>query len=386
MEREWSREMFRMSCERAISRREFLRSAAGTGTAAAIFFASPLRAAALPPAPKTIVVTFGGGARDEETFAPEGQRYIPRLLEELAPQATFYTQVVNRGILGHYVANAGLATGCYETFDNFMPIAPSNPTIFEYYRQDRQRPASDVWVIAPSNGFDHIGESNHRLYGRGLGATVVLPKQLLTLANHHAVTDYDQLLRDNYESPIASPLTAKRQDSLHGMAELMKLSMDDFLAHARKSQSPDELSLYIAQHVMQTVAPSLLWITLHDIDIAHSGAFSLYTEAITRTDRICADLWKTVQCSPEYARKTNLFILPDFGRDSDMSPGGNGFQHHRTGDALSRTTWLMAMGPNIRQNVTVDRPVQSVDLVPTLAHLLGCNARFSRGNLLTEVL
>ncbi|WP_183767783.1 hypothetical protein [Tunturibacter empetritectus] len=104
------------------------------------------------------------------------------------------------------------------------------------------------------------------------------------------------------------------------MAELMKLSMDDFLAHARKSQSPDELSLYIAQHVMQTVAPSLLWITLHDIDIAHSGAFSLYTEAITRTDRICADLWKTVQCSPEYARKTNLFILPDFGRDSDMSP------------------------------------------------------------------
>jgi hypothetical protein len=386
MEREWSREMFRMSCERAISRREFLRSAAATGTATAMFFASPLRAAALPPTPKTIVVTFGGGARDEETFAPEGQRYIPRLLEELIPQATFYTQVINRGILGHYVANAGLATGCYETFDNFMPIAPSNPTIFEYYRRDRQRTASDVWAIAPSNGFDHIGESSHALYGHGLGATVVLPKQLLTLANHHAVADYDQLLRDNYESPIASPLTAKRQDSLHGMAELMKLSMDDFLAHARRSQSPDELSLYIAQHVMKTVAPSLLWITLHDIDIAHSGAFSLYTEAITRTDSICADLWKSVQSNPEYAGKTNLFILPDFGRDSDISPGGNGFQHHRTGDALSRTTWLMAMGPNIRQGVTVDRPVQSVDLVPTLAHLLGCNARFSSGSLLTEVL
>src|SRR6201996_276734 len=128
MEREWSREMFRMSDERAISRREFLRAAAGTGTAAAMFFASPLRATALPRTPKTIVVTFGGGARDEETFAPEGQRYIPRLLEELIPQATFYTQVLNRGILGHYVANASLATGCYETFDNFTPVPPRNPT------------------------------------------------------------------------------------------------------------------------------------------------------------------------------------------------------------------------------------------------------------------
>jgi hypothetical protein len=29
---------------------------------------------------KTVVVTFGGGARDEETFAPEGQENIPRML------------------------------------------------------------------------------------------------------------------------------------------------------------------------------------------------------------------------------------------------------------------------------------------------------------------
>jgi hypothetical protein len=47
---------------------------------------------------------------------------------------------------------------------------------------------------------------------------------------------------------------------------------------------------------------------------------------------------------------------------------------------------MMALGPNIRENVTVDRPIESIDLVPTLAHLLGCNARFSRGHLITEVL
>ncbi len=45
----------------------------------------------------------------------------------------------------------------------------------------------------------------------------------------------------------------------------------------------------------------------------------------------------------------------------------------------------MALGPGIRENVTVDRPVESVDLVPTLARILGANARFSSGHLLTEL-
>ena len=35
----------------------------------------PLRAAAVPRKQKTVVVTFGGGARDEETFFP--RQFIP---------------------------------------------------------------------------------------------------------------------------------------------------------------------------------------------------------------------------------------------------------------------------------------------------------------------
>jgi hypothetical protein len=84
---------------------------------------TPLQAATVPRDQKTVVVTFGGGARDEETFAPEGQENIPHLMKELIPQATFFTQVVNRGILGHYVATASLATGIYERFNNFADVA-----------------------------------------------------------------------------------------------------------------------------------------------------------------------------------------------------------------------------------------------------------------------
>jgi hypothetical protein len=324
-----------------------------------------------------VVVTFGGGARDEETFMPDGQENIPFLLTRLLPQATFFTQVVNHGILGHYVATASLATGFYETFNNFAAVSPRNPTVFEYFRKGLNRPPSDAWVIAPSNGFNRIGESDHKLYGPGSGARVILPKRLLSGAlPANDLSQFEHLLRDNYETPLYAPHLAGNDMELHELAEILKISVTDFSAHAQAVESADELSVFIATRLMRQLAPSMLWITLHDIDVAHSGAFSLYIDAIRRSDRLCYQLWQEIQRQPEYAGKTAMLILPDFGRDSDTEPGGNGFQHHRTGDALSRTTWLIALGPGIRENAVVDRPLQSIDVVPTLGAMLG----FSTGN------
>ncbi len=368
------------------SRREFLRGAASVAVGSALMHASPFaRAATASKRRKVVVITFGGGARDQETFAPEGQEYIPHLMHELIPQSTFFTQVVNRGILGHYVATASLATGVYETINNFAALPPEHPTVFEYFRKDLKRPSSDAWVVAPSNGFNRIGESSHRSYGAGLGASVILPKHLLTAAMSGRITDYEHLLRDNYETPFYAPELGGSEFELHQLEMILKLSVDDFKAHARTLSSPDELSVCIARQLMRQVAPSLLWITLHDIDVAHTGAYSLYIEGIRRTDRLCGDLWKMIQSEPEYAGNTTLFILPDFGRDSDENSGGNGFQHHRTGDALSRTTWMLAAGAGIREGVVFDRPVEPTDLVPTIGSLFGFSPALVQGKPIPEL-
>src|SRR5256712_553341 len=368
------------------NRREFLRTAAGVALGSTLVSGrSMARAAALRNDRKVVVITFGGGARDQETFAPEGQENIPYLMRELIPQSTFFTQVVNRGILGHYVATASLATGVYESVNNFASLPPENPTVFEYFRKDLRRPASDTFVVAPSNGFNRIGESSHRSYGTGLGAQVILPKHLLTAASSGG-RDYEHLLRDNYETPLYSPQLSGNEFELRQLEMLLKLSVDEFKKHARTLSSPDELSVYVVRQLMRQVAPSLLWITMHDIDIAHAGAYSLYIDGIRRTDRLCAEIWKAIQSEPEYAGKTTLFILPDFGRDADDDSGGNGFQHHRTGDALSRTTWMMALGPGIREGVVHDRALDSTDLVPTLGAKLGFSTALARGKPIQEVL
>lgn len=369
------------------SRRDFLRDAAGMALGTTFMSASPfVRGQSVQRKRKVIVITFGGGARDQETFAPEGQENIPHLLHELIPQSSFFTQVTNQGILGHYVATASLATGVYETLNNFSAIPPEHPTVFEYFRKDLKRPSSDTWVVAPSNGFNRIGESDCRSYGPGLGAKVVLPKHLLSAASSGTPANFDHLLRDNYETPLYTPRVEGGEFELQQLESILKLSVSDFKAHARTLSSPDELSVYIAKRLMKEESPSLLWITMHDIDVAHTGAYSLYIEAIQRTDRLCGEIWKAVESEPEYAGNTTLLILPDFGRDSDEEPGGNGFQHHRTGDAASRTTWMMALGAGTRQGVVYDRPLQSIDLVPSLGAIMGFSPSLSQGKPIRELL
>jgi hypothetical protein len=367
------------------SRRDFLRDAASLTLGSSLLPGSLLtRSGVVQRDRKVVVITFGGGARDQETFAPEGQENIPHLMKELIPQSAFFTQVVNRGILGHYVATASLATGVYETINNFASLPPENPTVFEYFRKDLKRPASDAWVVAPSNGFNRIGESSHRSYGLGQGARVILPKHLLTAATKGG-PDYEHLLRDNYETPFFAPEIAGNEFELEQLRAMLKLSVGEFKTHALTLSSPDELSVYIVRQLMRQVAPSLLWITMHDIDVAHAGAFSLYIDGIRRTDRLCAEVWQAIQSEPEYAGKTTLFILPDFGRDSDEDSAGNGFQHHRTGDAASRTTWMMALGPGIREGVVHDRALDSTDLVPTIGSIMGFSPSLVQGKPIQEL-
>src|SRR5881394_3035785 len=245
----------------AWTRREFLRTGAGLALGSSLLPSSLFARTGIPAGKrKVVVITFGGGARDQETFMPEGQENIPNLMRELIPQSSFFTQVVNRGILGHYVATASLATGAYETINNFASLPPQSPTVFEYFRKDLHRPSSDAWVVAPSNGFNRIGESSHRGYGPGQGARVILPKHLLTAATK-GTPDYQHLLRDNYETPFFAPEVAGNEVVLEQLRELLKLSVNDFKEHALTLSSPDELSVYIVRQLMKQVAPSLLWIT-----------------------------------------------------------------------------------------------------------------------------
>ena len=155
------------------------------------------------------------------------------MLSTLIPQGTFFTQVVNHGILGHYVATASIATGAYETLNNFALTPPHNPTVFEYFRKQLARPAQDAWVVAPSNGFNRIGASDARTFGDDFGAQVLLPKQLLAAAG--STDELGHLLRDNYETTDYASAAPQSKEDLHRTAEILKLSHERLLQSTRRA-------------------------------------------------------------------------------------------------------------------------------------------------------
>src|SRR5438445_7361631 len=57
----------------------------------------------------------------------------------------------------HYVATASLATGVYETINNFASLPPEHPTVFEYFRKDLN-------TVGCSRSEEHTSELQSRQY------------------------------------------------------------------------------------------------------------------------------------------------------------------------------------------------------------------------------
>src|SRR5205814_9728001 len=71
------------------SRREFLCDAARLALGSALLGFGQFVFGSASPKRKIVVITFGGGARDHETFAPEGLDNVTHRIRELIPQSTY---------------------------------------------------------------------------------------------------------------------------------------------------------------------------------------------------------------------------------------------------------------------------------------------------------
>src|SRR5919108_69373 len=213
--------------------------------------------------------------------------------------------------------------------------------MFELFRKAHGLPPDEAWVIATNKSFSLMGGSKLRAFGDPFAANVVLPKQLLIETIKSAVStdagpgveDRQALaermmvaLDDGYEG-----FGWKVYESGRGLGSELKASLaKSLLAYFNDPAAPtsgDELTFFMTKEIMNRFAPSLLVVNFWDIDIAHYGAYSLYLEAIRRTDRLVHELWQHAQLSPAYRDRTTMIVVPEMGRDSDVA--GNGFANHR---------------------------------------------------------
>jgi len=346
---------------------------------------------------RVIIVTFGGGVRYSETFASEGLHNIPRLAG-LRPDGFFFRNCVNAGVLSHFNSTASILTGNWQRVDDFGFQPPSGPTLFEYYRKGAKAGPMDAWIVATNKSFATMGASGDKLWGAPYGANVVLPKQLLIDAVKDVVRkspsggvadrenvhrQLETILAEGYEGVGWTIFKAGRQLDQH-VRETLTRSLADYINGPEAPTSGDELTFFITREVMREFAPRLILVNFWDMDVAHWGSYSLYLQAVTRTDRLTGMLWDEIEQNPHYKDKTAVLILPELGRDGDIN-AANGFLNHRSGDPSCRNMWMLALGAGIKRGET-DRSVHHVDVAATAASLLGVNTGEMSGTPASEIL
>ncbi|MBM3785479.1 MAG: hypothetical protein FJW30_14025 [Acidobacteria bacterium] len=350
-----------------LTKRQFLHAAGLTvASRVAVPAAQPARRKR-----KVILVTFGGGVRYAETFTKEGFRNIPRLAE-LQPQGHFFRDCRNLGVLSHFNSSASILTGQWQRVDDFGFQPPASPTVFDAYRRQRNAAATDAWAVCTNKSFSNIAP----------GTNVVLPKQLLLEAVKDVVARggglgvadrenvqrrLEDVLQEGYEGVGWTIFKGGRQLDKH-VRHTLTHALVEYIHGPEAPSSGDELTYFMTREIMREFAPQLLLVNFWDMDVAHWGSYSLYLQAVTRTDRLVGMLWDEVRANPEYKDSTTLLVLPELGRDGDIN-ASNGFLNHRSGDASCRNMWMLALGAGVEKGET-ERPIAHVDMAAAAARIL----------------
>ncbi|MHC4982454.1 MAG: twin-arginine translocation signal domain-containing protein [Planctomycetota bacterium] len=386
-----------------MNRRQFLRTVAGAGAAAAagglVHLLPGCRSASRPEGPlarrgdgprKLIIVQFGGGTRSSEAIDDPDHRWIPHLWGEMVPAGTLFTNMRVEHRVVHPNSTGSIVTGHWEWDDLEWSRPVAHPTIFEVYRKARRAPDTAAWAFVYASILAKAGESLSPEYGSKFAANVVEPPTI----PRTTAEKMDRLMAHaaslgSFEAELeaAGKVAAlARKDSRIARGGLRSPQARRFLdEHYEKwkdgtgTTSHDAFLTDLAIAAMERFAPAVIAVCYGEIDCAHYGSWSRYTEAIRRTDELT---WRVSQAAdrlPEYRGRTLMLILPDHGRELDR-PGGPGFIHHsdfytNTGaDEGCRRVWMLAVGPGVKAGRKIDRPTPITAAAATGLENLGLDA------------
>jgi len=376
-------------------------------------------------------------------IAPEYAARMPALVLP-APRATpLFTQgslITNLryadGPPGHLQGHGCLLSGFYNKLENRADAHLPVPTVFELHRRATNAPATDAWYVSVIGGFYRaLITSDHPDYGsRYAGVylqppgvmqplapiiasgkrtldlnttSIVLPTIPLDPAEDAAAANLTKILDGNSPAFAADDATVhlSAADNARISAHMADIYADptynkffpqSFGIGLRNPQDSNKIdatsdgrTIYHAERVLARFRPSVMAITLLDVDTCHTD-FNGYLRAQQLADAAVAHLWDFIQADPELRATTTMIVLPEHGRhlamngvntDSLMRSGID----HGQGDDGDRNVWMLALGPDIKPgNVIAPTGItqsgrgsgryETIDAVMTAMSLLGHDA------------
>jgi hypothetical protein len=347
----------------------------------------PAGRAAQKPSRRVVLITLGG-IRRQESWSQRGLRYIPHLSNDLLPQSLFFPYTLNEGVTSHFNTISSILTGVWQHVDDWGGEIPANPTLFQQFQSQTHAGPEETWVVT----------SNKQLTANiSPGANVILSKQLMVEAVERIIKG--QSLRSRLDrEQILAEMTAVLDTDCERIGwgvpsesafrdpevkQTFLSALADFIHGPDAPATGDELTFLIGREVLRRIAPAILMINLSDMEVAHSGSYSLHLGGIRRSDGICQRMWEFIQSAPSLRNCTTLIILNEFGRDPDGS-GTNGFFNHRTDSESCRLAWTMVLGPAAGKPQIVERVVRQIDIAPSITPWMRFECEKAAGARLPE--
>ncbi len=332
----------------------------------------------------------------------------PVLSSSLASQGTLFKELsYAQGPTGHYNGHAAAITGNYTETGTNLNINPDFPTVFEYYRKHTDPAVSAInswWMSEGLGPYPALNYSRHGMYGPMYGANYFRPASTfgqlgLDYMNNGLTLQPDDVNRLKNIRNFLDSNFAKSADDLPGIVnnatdrDAIEAFMKDVLTRTANSQvefpmpngtaqyemTGDLINIQYAWEVMKNFHPELLVINTFNLDTCHSD-FTGYIQLMHKADYGVGWLWNKIQNDPVLQNDTIMICMPDHGRN--QSPNNiydsNGLRaYDHTTDDNSRRTWALIVGPSSKVNQGLvlgsagNSVGETIDIVPTIAHILG---------------
>lgn len=395
-----------------------------------------------------VFVLFGGGIRNQEAVKqkylidqgiPVGGNVMNNMLTGAAPSsnviynqwaaigsslqsqgALFPEMRYTTGPTGHYNGHTVAMTGMYTETGLNLNINPEHPTIFEYYRKHNspQNSALKAWWLSEGLGpYPSLNFSRHPLYGAQYGANYMRPSSIFLGKGPDYLTDAsvyqpDDVTRietmksffdvnfDKQASDIPGVINTRQdKEAIKNMIISVlnnPTSLDLALPGGASVNelTGDLINISSAWKVLETFKPELTVVNTFNLDICHSD-FTGYIQNLHKADYGVGWLWNKIQSDPVLANDTIMICMPEHGRNAQPNSilDANGLAaYDHTSDQNSRELFSLIVGPPgvVNQNQsfgTAGSPVgESIDIVPTIAHILGFESDIPGGMLPGRVL
>lgn len=351
--------------------------------------------------PNVILIRFGGGVRRAETI-DAATTYAPYLRHVLSKRGVFIPDMRIAQLDGvntsHAEGTLNLLTGRYLAYrdagSRFLSdrLEPTEPTIFEYLRDNFDIPSHEVLLIngedRPQEEFFTYGVHDH--YG------IDYRSEMLSL-HRFKLFKFSQILTDGTASEAELQAARRQYDDLRAadpraIAPDQSPEVSQFWSRWRahygddgfRNPRGDRLLTALALRAIYDLRPRFMMVNYQDTDYVHWGNPSHYTRAIQVIDEGIQRLVEAVDANPAYRDNTVFVVTPDCGRD-DNTLMGVPFQHHFNSRS-AHETWAVLFGPGLVQGRTLDKVVDQSAIAPTIAALMGFRAERAEGEVLSEVM